>query len=157
MRLDGELVGRVEALRYESEPLSNAMARVMGVGCDTLEGKAQDGTVEHMRARAGYTERSDESTKKLISLLEKENERLTAEHENDLKRIEEKDRLIAKALESAHDLADQAHIIAGVAYENAGALESGGVNDDVLDVEPLPQKITFSDWFKYYRVGKRKA
>ena len=157
MRLDTELVERITALKHDSEPLSNAMARVMGVGCDTLEGRAHGGTAEHDSTRAEHAKESDENTQKLISLLEQEKERLIAEHENDLRRIEEKDRLIAKALENAHDLADQAHIIAGVAYENAGALESGGAGDDVLDVEPLPQKITFSDWWKYYRVGKRKA
>lgn len=146
LRLDSDLVERVQALRIGDEPLSNAMCRVLSVGCDTLEGVALENTLEHARS----TQETDVYTAKLINMLEKENERLVAEHENDLRRIEEKDGQLAAALEKAHDLAEQAHVLTGRAQE-AGQLPSTDEGGEVLDVTPVPQKIRFWDWFNNYR------
>jgi hypothetical protein len=146
LRLDSDLVERVEALRIGDEPLSNAMCRVMAVGCDTLEGVALETTIKH----AHNTQETDVYTAKLINMLEKENARLVSEHENDLRRIEEKDGQLAAALEKAHDLAEQAHVLTGRAQE-AGQLPSTDEGGEVLDVTPVPQKIRFWDWFNNYR------
>ena len=152
LRLDDSLVKRVEALRNDNEPLSNAMARVMGVGCDTLENVARNEAVMNSEAMAAYKAEHDENTQKIIALLETENARLAAEHEADRKAIAEKDEQIAAALAKAHDLAEQAHVLTGRAQE-AGQLpkpadDEGG---EIVDVTPAPAKIGFWEWWKNYR------
>ena len=151
LRLDDSLVKRVEALRNDNEPLSNAMCRVMAVGCDTLENVARQEHVTNADAMAAHKAEHDENTKKIIALLETENARLVAEHEADRAAIAEKDDQIAAALAKAHDLAEQAHVLTGRAQE-AGQLpnpaDDGG---EIVDVSPVPEKIGFWDWFRNYR------
>lgn len=151
LRLDESLVERLEALRKEGEAFSLTTNRVLAVGCDTLENVARNIEVEHADMMAGARAEHDESTQKLISLLEAENARLVAEHEADRAAMAEKDEQIAAALAKAHDLAEQAHVLTGRAQE-AGRLpkpdEGGG---EIVDVTPAPEKIGFWDWFRNYR------
>lgn len=150
LRLDNDLVERVERLKQDGEPFSNAICRVLAVGCDSLENVARNEAVEHADARAEHKAEHDESTRKLITLLEADNARLVAEHENDLRRIEEKDRQLAAALSKAHDLAEQAHVLTGRAQE-AKKLPTANDGGEVLEVAPAPEKIGFWDWWRNYR------
>lgn len=152
LRLDNDLVERVDALRESDEPLSNAMARVMAVGCETLERGTHESTAERAVAQTEHAE----STARLIATLEQEAERLRAEHEADRAAIAEKDEQIAAALAKAHELAHQAHVLMGM-EKTAEALpapgEAGATGDAATDTEPkpAPAKIGFLDWWRNYR------
>ena len=150
LRFDNDLVERVERLKREGEPFSNAVERVLGVGCDTLENVARNETVEHAGARAAIQAEHDENTQKIIDLLEKDNARLVAEHEADRAAIADKDKQIAAALAKAHDLAEQAHVLTGRAQE-AGQLPASEEGGEVLEIAPTPERIGFWDWWKNYR------
>lgn len=146
LRLDSDLVERVKALRIGDEPLSNAMCRVMAVGCDTLEGVALDTTIYHAR----NTPESDIYTAKLINHLEGENERLLKQLEESTSRIAEKDKQLAAALMKAHDLAEQAHILMGRSQETGHSTATDD-NSEIVTVNPIKEKIGFWDWFNNYR------
>ena len=149
LRLDNDLVERVERLRNEDEPFSNAMERVLIVGCDSLERGTDDGTENTPENGVAQAEH-DESTRKLIERLEADIARLEAEHEADRAAIADKDEQLARALAKAHDLAEQAHVLTGRAQE-AKQLPKADEGGEVLDVTPAPEKIGFWDWFKNYR------
>ena len=149
LRLEESLVNRIDTLRKEGETFSLAVNRVLAVGCDTLENVTRNIEVEHADIKASHKGEHDESTKKIIELLEKDNARLIAEHENDLERIKEKDELLATALSKAHDLAEQAHVLTGAA-QIAGKLPGADEGGEIVDVAP-PTKIGFWDWWKNYR------
>jgi len=151
LRLDNDLVKRVEALRNENEPLSNAMCRVMAVGCDTLENVARQEHVRNAEAMAEHKAEHDENTQKIITLLEAENARLVAEHEADRAAIAEKDEQIAAALAKAHDLAEQAHVLTGRAQEAGQLPKPADDGGEIVTVSPVPEKIGFWDWWKNYR------
>lgn len=153
LRLDNDLVERVNALKNDSETLSNAMCRVIAVGCETLERGTDENTVVAQNvAQSDH----DESTQRIIDLLAEDNARLTAEHEADRKAIAEKDEQIAAALAKAHDLAEQAHVLMGMA-QKAEALpepdEGGAAEAETIGAapRPAPAKIGFLDWWKNYR------
>lgn len=150
LRLDNDLVERVERLRNDNEPLSNAMCRVMAVGCDTLEGVAREARAEQVETRNGAREKHDETTERLIKLLEDDKARLIGEVEGYKAAIAEKDAQIAAALEKAHELADQSHVLIGMTQQ-ARELPSPEDGGEVLDVTPTPAKIGFWEWFKNYR------
>lgn len=151
LRLDKNLVERVERLKRDGESFSNAVERVLIVGCDSAENVTRNEVAEHAANTGVPQGEHDESTRKYITLLETENARLTAEHEADRAAIADKDEQIAAALSKAHDLAEQAHVLTGRAQE-LGALPSAPDNDGgVLDVSPAPAKIGFWDWWRNYR------
>ena len=152
LRLEKDLLERVEVLKLDGESVSNALCRVLSVGCDTLEGAAQTSTYEHGANTQKSTDDTDVYAAKLIDLLEKENERLVEQHADDLRRIEEKDGQIAAALTKAHDLAEQSHVLAGRAQE-AGQLPPAAHDEggEVMSVSTIPKKITFREWWKIYR------
>lgn len=146
LRIDNDLIERVEKLKEENEALSNAICRVLYVGCETLECSTAESTAEHDVAQREH----DESTRKLIERLEADIERLTAEHEADRAAIADKDKQIAAALEKAHELADQSHVLIGMTQE-AKKLPTGEEGGEVLDVTPIPEKISFREWWRKYR------
>lgn len=152
LRLDNDLVERVDALRKRDEPLSNAMTRVMAVGCETLERGTQESTAEHAVAQTEH----DESTARLIATLEQEAERLRAEHEADKAAIAEKDEQIARALAKAHELAEQAHVLMGITQKTEALpapIEGGATEAAPIEAapKPAPAKIGFMDWWRNYR------
>ena len=129
------------------------MERVLIVGCDTLERGTVCSTEEHgenTQDNSVAQVEHDESTRKLIERLEADIARLEAEHEADRATIADKDEQIARALEKAHDLAEQAHVLTGRAQE-AKQLPKTDEGGEVLDVAPVPQKIRFWDWFHNFR------
>ena len=154
LRLEKDLIERVSALRGDGEALSNAMERIMAVGCETLERGTGESTAEHAVAQPVAQPEHDEITARLIGTLEAENARLTAEHEADKAAIAEKDAQIAAALEKAHELAEQAHVLVGMA-QKAEALPAPAEPTEAAppEAEPrqAPAKIGFWDWFKNYR------
>ena len=153
LRLDNGLVERVESLKREDEPFSNAVERVLTVGCDALERGTVCNTKEHGEntPKDGVPQlEHDESTQKLIDRLEADIARLEAEHEADRAAIADKDAQIAAALTKAHDLAEQAHVLTGRAQE-VKQLPKADEGGEVLDVTPAPEKIGFWDWWRNYR------
>ena len=145
LRIDKELVDRMERLRDNDEPLTHTMNRVMSVGCDTLEGIAQESRLEHASARLKH----DATTEKLITMLEEDKKRLITEVDEYKEIVTDKDRQIAAALEKAHELADQSHVLLGMTQKaNELPNTEGG---DVLDVTPIPEKISFREWWSKYR------
>lgn len=151
LRLDNDLVERVEKLKQDSEPFSNALCRVLAVGCECLERGTVESTSEHDVAQAEH----DESTAKLIENFEREAERLRAEHEADKAAIADKDEQIARALAKAHELAEQAHVLVGMAQKTEAlpAPDEGEGGAITAEAEPKapPAKIGFWEWFKNYR------
>lgn len=147
LRLEPELVSRCEALRKDGEPISTAMARIIGVGCITLECATNGSTGEHDVAQPEHdvaqVEHSEDA-QRLIDALEAENARLRAEHEADRAAIAEKDAKIAAALDKAHELAEQAHIL--VAQANAPE-----ALPPAEDAPEAPRKISFRDWWRNHR------
>ena len=138
LRIDSDLVKRIELLKLNDEPLSSTMCRVMEVGCDTLE---------HTPGNTKKSDEHDANTRKIIALLEAENARLVATNEVYTKAIADKDKQIVAALERAHELADQSHVLLGMAQENqriANADEGG----EVLDITPSDKPMTFGEWLK---------
>ena len=109
------------------------MVRLMVVGCETLEQNTNGDTVEH----AENTAEHNENTARLLEILERENARLVAEHEADKRRIDEKDKQIAAALEKAHSLAEQAHVLMGMAQKTEALPEAATV-EHVERAEPEP-------------------
>ena len=152
LRIDKSLVERIERLERDGEPFSSAIERVLIVGCDFLERGTNEPQQEHGVAQAEH----DENTARLIATLEREAERLRAEHEADRAAMAEKDEQIARALEKAHELAEQAHVLIGMG-QKAEALPAPSEPDatDTAPAEaepkPAPAKIGFWDWWKNYR------
>lgn len=158
LRLDNDLVERVEKLKQDSEPFSNALCRVLTVGCEHLERGTVESTAEHVVAQSEHgvaQAEHDESTAKLIENLEREAERLRAEHEADKAAIADKDEQIARALAKAHELAEQAHVLVGMAQKTEAlpAPDEGEGGAITAEAEPKapPAKIGFWEWFKNYR------
>lgn len=156
LRLDNDLVERVNGLREDGETLTNAMARVMAVGCDALERGTHENTVEHGCSTDVAQPEHDENTALLIETLRAENARLTAEHEADKAAIADKDEQIARALDKAHELAEQAHVLVGMAQrtEALPAPDEPAATDDAPaepEPKPAPAKISFWEWWKNYR------
>lgn len=133
LRIENDLVNRVKALQREDEALSNTMVRLMIVGCETLERDTAEDTGGHGGTHAEH----GEDTARLLEVLERENARLIAEHEADKRRIDEKDKQIAAALEKAHSLAEQAHVLMGMAQQ-AEALPEAAPAEQVEQTEPEP-------------------
>ena len=151
LRLDETLINRVEALKEDTEPVSNTFVRVLEAGCDALERGTDNPETWHDVAQpAADGGTPDDTAQKMIELLQSERDRLIAEHEQDKTVIAEKDRLIAQALDRAQTLASQAHLLVGVS-------QGAKVDDDtptpsIIDVEPpKPRKISFMDWWRNYR------
>ena len=149
LRLESDLVERVESLKQEDEPFSNALCRVLAVGCETLE-RSTDYEGENTPKGSVLQVEHDESTRKLIERLEADIARLEAEHEADRAAIADKDKQLAAALTKAHDLAEQAHVLTGRAQE-VKQLPKADEGGEVLDVTPAPEKIGFWDWWRNYR------
>lgn len=149
LRLEENLVKRIETQRKEGEAFSLTVNRVLAVGCDTLEGVTRNIDVEHADMMTEHTKEHDKNTAKVIELLEADRARLIAEHENDLERIKEKDAQLAEALVKAHDLAEQAHVLTGAA-QVAGNLPKPDEGGEIVDVKPTV-KIGFWEWWKNYR------
>ena len=147
LRLDEGLVNRITSLGKEGEAFSNTVNRVLAVGCDTLENVTRSVDLEHAEMMAEHRAEHDENTQKIIDLLEKENARLAADHEADRKAMAEKDKQLAAALEKAHELADQAHVLLGMTQESKN-LPSSDEGGEVLDITPSRKVMTFGEWFK---------
>lgn len=124
IRLNDSLMKRIDGLISDGETQAETIRRVLVVGCDVLESGregntdgAQQGTDESTntrRAQVGARVARDESTQRLIEYLEREIERLEAEHKADREAIAQKDEQIAQALEKAHELTEQAHVLMGM-------------------------------------------
>ena len=158
LRLEKDLVDRVEALRNEGEATSSAMTRIIAVGCDCLERGTDCGTGEHSVAhdvaQPVAQPEHDESTAKLIERLETDIERLTLEHEADRAAIADKDEQLARALERAHDLAHQAHVLIGMEKTEALPSADGQGTTEAApkaEAEQKPKKISFREWWRNYR------
>lgn len=147
LRIESDLIERVEKQREQDEPLSNAICRVLLVGCETLEGVTREDKAAHAVAQERAQAEYDEKNEKIITLLENENARLITEHENDLRRIEEKDKQLAAALEKAHELADQSHVLIGMSQETK-RLPDNDKAGEVLDITPSDRPMTFGEWFR---------
>ena len=158
IRLEPDLVKRINALILDGESQGAAMCRLLAAGCDALEGG------EHERAQQA----PDEAAARVLEILERENARLTAEHEADLRRIDEKDKQLAAALEKAHALTDKAHELAEQAQnltEQAHVLTgmqsdvrvlpataaTDGKPDEITSDEQPPQtkKSWWREWFSF--------
>ena len=154
LRLDKDLVDRIDALRDGDENLSNAMARVMAAGCETLERGTVCSTAEHAESTGVAQPEHGESTALLIETLRAENARLAAEHEADRAALADKDEQIARALDKAHDLAEQAHVLMGMAQKTE-ALPGADAQPEAANAEAgagqAPKKISFRDWWRNYR------
>ena len=135
LRLDVDLVERVEALKNPGESTAAAMCRFMALGCDT---------VEHANEHEEKAEKHNEHTEKLISLLEADNARLVALNEKYLGIIADKDEQIKQALDRAYDTVEQAHILVGLAQDTKAITEGG----DLLDVQPTQGRRGFLEWVK---------
>lgn len=157
-RIDVDLVKRIDALTLDGESQAAVMGRVITAGCDALEG------VEHDRAQ----QEPDEGAARLLETLERENARLMAEHEADRAAIAEKDRLLAAALEKAHEQADkafelaeqaqnlteQAHVLTGMQSDVKvipAATATDGKPDEIASDEQPQQtkKSWWRDWFGF--------
>ena len=145
LRFESSLVARVELLRQPDENFKDAVNRILEVGARVLENGTQTETAAYAEAKAKAQAEYDEKNEKIISLLEAENARLLADHEADRAAIAEKDRQIAAALEKAHDLADQSHVLIGMTQ--AKQITDGG---EVLEVSAAnePAKGGFWGWVK---------
>lgn len=133
LRIENDLVNRIKALQREDEALSNTMVRLMIVGCETLEKDTAEDTGGH----GGTHGEHGENTARLLEVLERENARLVSEHEADKRRIDEKDKQIAAALEKAHSLAEQAHVLMGMAQKTEALPEAATV-EHMERAEPEP-------------------
>lgn len=151
LRLDETLINRVEALKADTEPVSNTFVRVLEAGCDALERGTDTAETWHDVAQpAADGGTPDDTAQKMIELLQADRDRLIAEHEQDKAVIAEKDRLIAQALDRAQTLASQAHLLVGATH-NAKA-DDDTPKTDIIDLDPpKPRKISFMDWWRNYR------
>ncbi len=145
LRIESDLAERIERLRKDNETITHAMSRVMAVGCDTLEGIAQETRLETASERLKH----NATTEKLITMLEDDKKRLIAEVDGYKEIVAEKDKQIAAALAKAHDLTEQAHVLTGAA-QVTGKLPSADDGGEIVDVTP-PVKIGFWEWWKNYR------
>lgn len=146
IRLDNSLVERLESLKEDSESLSETIRRALVVGCDVLQGGTdvpqrstvlQGGTDVPQNGAQGITH----DGAKLIEHLEHEIARLEAEHDADRAAIAQKDEQLARALEKAHELAGQAHVLMGMT-QRADALPTPTAQDaeGEQQIEPKPKK-----------------
>ena len=131
LRIESSVMKRIENLTAEGESTSKAVNRVLAAGCDVLESNTgcntesntnvgvftrantEANTGEHASTNGAQMEHGA-STQRLIEYLEREIERLEAEHEADREAIIQKDEQIAQALEKAQELTEQAHVLMGM-------------------------------------------
>lgn len=120
LRIDNDLMERVKSQKLATENNTDVFSRVLVVGCNVLESTTDgaqndaDGAQRSTRATAGVqgeAQNGAQGDTLLIGVLQAEIARLEAEHEADRKAIAAKDEQIARALEKAHALAEQAHIL----------------------------------------------
>lgn len=144
IRFDNEAYNGLMRVQLPNENFTATVNRVLLAGVDAIERELQQKPDEAQNeAQANPNEAQtghDDPLTRYIKTLEKHNDFLLAEHEADRAAIAEKDKQLARALDKALELAEQANVLARISQERTLPATTADEIAVVMDGEQIAQE-----------------